>query len=111
MASPPATAACGAEAQKDFVLEVANDWYLWYDELAIVDPADFETASDYLAALTAPLAEDFRDPGFSYLTTQAEDRANFTSGAFVGFGFRYAIDDAGRYLISDAFEGGPAMGL
>ena len=41
----------------------------------------------YLAALTAPLAADSRDPGFSYLTTRAEDEANFTSGAFVGFGF------------------------
>ncbi len=92
------------------MLSVAQDWYLWYDELAPVSPADFASAGDYLDALTAPLAEDFRDPGFSYLTTVAEDEASFTSGAFVGFGFRFAVDDAGRYLISDAFEGAPAAG-
>ncbi len=91
------------------MLSAAQDWYLWYDELATVNPDDFASASAYLAALTAPLAEDFRDPGFSYLTTVAEDEANFTSGAFVGFGFRFAIDDGGRYLISDAFEGAPAF--
>ncbi|MFK7829404.1 MAG: S41 family peptidase [Congregibacter sp.] len=106
--TPPATASCGVDSQKDFVLAVAEDWYLWYDEMATVNAADFDTAAEYLSALTAPLAEDFRDPGFSYLTTRAEDEANFTSGAFVGFGFRFAIDDAGRYLISDAFEGAPA---
>ncbi|GAB5415241.1 MAG: S41 family peptidase [Congregibacter sp.] len=108
--STPTTgvADCGVESQKSFVLAVAQDWYLWFDELANVDAADFASAEAYLVALTAPLAEDFRDPGFSYLTTAAEDEANFTNAAFVGFGFRFAIDDSGRYLISDAFEGAPA---
>ena len=96
-------------SQQEFVLSVAEDWYLWYDEMANVSPSDYDTAEAFLAALTAPLAADSRDPGFSYLTTRAEDEANFTSGAFVGFGFRFAIDDEGRYLISDAFEGGPAF--
>lgn len=106
---PPAVAAsCTVDTQKDFVLSVAQDWYLWYDEMAPANPANFATAEEYLAALTAPLAEDFRDPGFSYLTTAAEDEANFTSGAFIGFGFRFAVDEAGRYLISDAFEDAPA---
>jgi C-terminal processing protease CtpA/Prc len=90
------------------VLSVAQDWYLWYDEMAQVNAADFATADELLVALTAPLAEDFRDPGFSYLTTRSEDEANFTSRAFVGFGFRFAVDDSGSYRISDVFEGAPA---
>lgn len=106
---PVASDSCGVESQQAFVLAVAEDWYLWYDEMASVDADDFDTAAAYLAALTAPLAADSRDPGFSYLTTVAEDEANFTSGAFVGFGFRFAIDDDGRYFISDAFEGAPAF--
>ncbi|WP_202962355.1 S41 family peptidase [Congregibacter litoralis] len=105
---PTVTQSCGVESQKDFVLSVARDWYLWYDELASVSQSEFASAGEYLNALTAPLAEDFRDPGFSYLTTVAEDEANFSSGAFVGFGFRFAINDAGQYLVSDAFEGAPA---
>jgi C-terminal processing protease CtpA/Prc len=108
-APPVAEDACGVEAQKAFVLEVADDWYRWYDEMAVVDPRDFATAQDLLDALTAPLAEDFRDPGFSYVTTITEDRINLSTGAYVGFGFRYAIDEEGHYLISDAFEGGSAF--
>ncbi|MDA8961856.1 S41 family peptidase [Congregibacter sp.] len=108
--SPPtAIDSCGVESQKEFVLAVAQDWYLWYDELATVNPEDFSSADAYLSALTAPLAEDFRDPGFSFLTTEAEDEANLTSGAFVGFGFRFAINDAGAYLVSDVFEDAPAF--
>ncbi|MEM9759380.1 MAG: S41 family peptidase [Pseudomonadota bacterium] len=105
----PTADICGVDAQKDFVLDVAQDWYLWYDELASVDPADFSTAQEYLSALTAPLAEDFRDPGFSFLTTVAEDNASLGTGAFVGFGFRFGIDAEGRYLISDAYEDGTAF--
>lgn len=105
---PPGADSCGVEAQKQFVLSAARDWYLWYDEMAQVDVADFATADDLLAALTAPLAEDFRDPGFSYVTTRSEDEANFTSRAFVGFGFRFAVNDNGSYLISDVFEDAPA---
>ncbi|MFT4767819.1 MAG: carboxyl-terminal processing protease [Glaciecola sp.] len=107
--APTVVDSCGVESQKEFVIAVAQDWYLWFDEMAVVNPASFNTADSYLSALTAPLAEDFRDLGFSYLTTVAEDEANFTSRAFVGFGFRFAIDDDGRYLISDAFEGAPAF--
>ena len=105
----PGAGACGEESQKQFVFDVAREWYRWYDELAPVDPADYATADAYLAALTAPLAEDFRDPGFSYLTTVSADEANFSTGAYAGFGFRFTVDSTGRYLISDVFETGTAF--
>ncbi len=100
------TGACGVDSQKTFVKQVADDWYLWYDEIAVVDPADFSDAQAYLNALTAPLASDARDPGFSYLTTKQEDEAALNSGAYVGFGFRYGFDEANRLRFSDVFEGG-----
>ena len=79
----PVVEACGEQTKKEFVqLLAAGDaslrfepWYLWYNEMADIDPDDYPTAQSYLDALTAPLAVDGRDPGFSYLTTQAEDDA------------------------------------
>ena len=102
------TGVCGVDSQKTFVKQVADDWYLWYDEMAVVDPAEFNDAQSYLNALTAPLASDDRDPGFSYLTTREQDEAALNSGAYVGFGFRYGFDEANRLRFSDVFEGGPA---
>ena len=98
---------CGVDAQKEFVRQTANSWYYWYDELADVNPADYASAQEYLDALTAPLAADSRDPGFSYLTTREADEARFSSGTYFGFGFRYAFigDD---FYFADAFEGSPA---
>ena len=72
---------CGVPAQLDFVEQVSQSWYLWFDELAAVDKADYTDPEVYLDALTAPLAADLRDPGFSYLTSISADEARFTSGA------------------------------
>ena len=111
-----ATASCGETEKKEFVQLVAagdsslsfDPWYRWYKELAEVDPDYYPTAQAYLDALTAPLGADGRDPGFSYLTTQAEDDARGGSGAYVGFGFQFTIDDAGRFLFIDVLQDTPA---
>ena len=109
--SPPTTPvvdSCGIEAQKQFVVDVTQSWYLWNDELAEVDPADYDTPSELLAALTAPLSADQRDQGFSYVTTASADEANFTSGAYFGFGFRSIFTEANEYRLADVFEDSPA---
>ena len=105
----PAVADCGETAQKQFVLAAAREWYRWPDELAPVAPENYATAREFLSALTAPLARDSRDRGFSYLTTVAEDQAQSATGAYAGFGFRFARAGDGRYRISDVYENGPAF--
>ena len=107
-ASPVVDQACGEEGKKEFVSLVAQSWYLWYQELAPVSPDDYPTAQAYLNAITAPLAPDGRDPGFSYLTTQAADNAQGSTGAYVGYGFSYAFDSLDRFMFSDVLQGGPA---
>ena len=104
-----ATDPCGNTAQIEFVKEVAESYYYWYDELAQVNENDYEDASDYLAAIMQPIWTDGsgRDPGFSYLTTIEEDEARFTSGAFYGYGVRYRIINDNFYF-ADSFEEGPA---
>ena len=99
---------CGQASRKDWVGEVVREWYLWNDELADVYPTDFATAEQYLSALTEPLAADGRDPGFSYLTTRQQDESNFTSGAYIGFGFRSGVGPSDELFLADVFEGGPA---
>ena len=107
-ASPVVDQACGEEGKKEFVSLVAQSWYLWYEELAPVSPDDYPTAQAYLNAITAPLAPDGRDPGFSYITTQAADNAQGSTGAYVGYGFSYAFDSLDRFMFSDVLQGGPA---
>ena len=100
---------CGNAAQIEFVKEVSESYYYWYDELAQVNEGDYDDASDYLAAIMQPIWTDGsgRDPGFSYLTTIEDDEARFTSGAYFGYGVRYRMINDNFYF-SDSYEGGPA---
>ncbi len=99
--------ACGVPAQIDFVEAVTDSWYLWYDEMADVDKAGYESAEAYLDARLAPLIDDGRDRGFSYMTTITEDETSISSGAYIGFGFRSNSSSTGVFII-DVFESGPA---
>ena len=104
----PEPAACGEEGKKEFVKLVADQYYLWYRELASVSPGNYATAQAYLDALTAPLAADRRDPGFSYLTTKSADESRGATGAYVGFGFRYRCDNTACFFFSDVLQESPA---
>ena len=74
------TDACGPAAQVQFVKEVADSYYYWYDELAEVDVEDYTDPAAYLSAIMQPIWTDGtgRDPGFSYMTTIEEDTQRFT---------------------------------
>ena len=99
--------ACGVPAQIDFVEAVTDSWYLWYDEMADVDKSGYESAQAYLDARLAPLSDDGRDRGFSYMTTITQDETSISSGAYIGFGFRSSSSSTGLFII-DVFESGPA---
>ena len=102
--------ACNVSAQIDFVESVTDSWYLWYDEMATVNKADYDSAQAYLDARLQPLLDDGRDKGFSYMTTITEDETNISSGAYVGFGFRSSSTSSQLFII-DVFESGPAYAV
>ncbi len=100
---------CGETARKQWVLNVAREWYLFPDLLpATVDIATYPTAEDLLDALTATARAQGKDRFFSYLTTKSAEDSLLGAGQFVGFGFRSRTDTGNRPFILDVFEGSPA---
>jgi len=101
--------ACSETARKQFVLNVAREWYLFPDLLpATVNQADFATATDLLDHLTATAREQRKDRFFSYLTTRTEENSLLGEGQFNGFGLRTRTDPGPRPLIVEVFESSPA---
>jgi C-terminal processing protease CtpA/Prc len=101
--------ACTEGARKQFVLDVAREWYLFDDLLpASVNPADFPDAESLLDHLTATAREQGKDRYFSYLTTPAAENSLLGEGQFIGFGLRTRTDPVNRPMILEVFEGGPA---
>ncbi|MGI9245915.1 MAG: S41 family peptidase [Steroidobacteraceae bacterium] len=104
-----AGASCSEASRKQWVLDVARDWYLFPETLpASVDLAAYPTAEDLLDALTANAREQGKDRYFSYLTTRTAENALLGDGQFVGFGFRNRADEAGRVFVLDVYERSPA---
>ena len=101
--------ACSETARKQFVLNVAREWYLFPDLLpATVNLADFATAADLLNHLTATAREQRKDRYFSYLTTRTEENSLLGEGQFNGFGLRTRTDPGPRPFIVEVFEASPA---
>ncbi len=106
--SIPGGGACSATNQKAFVLDVAQDWYLFLNLLPPnPNPANFASAQEFLDALTANARAQGFDRFFTFLTTPQADSSFFGEGQFVGFGFRTRID-GNRLLVPDVYEGSPA---
>jgi len=103
-------AACSVSAEKNFVRDATNEWYLFPDLLpARVNPSDFATAQDLLDFMTAEARAQGKDRYFSYVTTKEEDSSFLQEGEFIGFGFRFAVDPvAQRAFFMDVYETSPA---
>ena len=96
---------CSTAKQKQFVLDVTRDWYLF--QPATVNSGDYPTAQELLDALTATARAEGKDRFFSYLTTPAADSSFLQEGQYIGFGFRTGIQ-TDRLLLPDVYEGSPA---
>jgi C-terminal processing protease CtpA/Prc len=91
-----------------------NEWYLFPDLLATVNPASFSTVQSFLDARVAPARAAGRDQGFTFATSISQENALISSGSSAGFGIRLFYDTAARRVfVTEAFEGanGLAAGL
>ncbi|TCP35773.1 S41 family peptidase [Sphingomonas sp. BK235] len=105
-----AVAACTLRARQDWVLAALNEWYLFPDLLASgVNPSSYTDLGSYVDALTAPARAQNRDRFFTYVTSAAQETAYYTSGQTAGLGLRLSFDSRNRLMVTEAFEGAPAL--
>ena len=74
---------CTTLAQNMFVRDVLDEYYLWYQELPPLNPANFSGPEAYLEAARYRLL----DSSFSYITSREANEAFYGESQFVGFGF------------------------
>ncbi len=93
---------CSISSQNQSVYQTMQQWYLWYQEMPVVNPASFASPGALLEALRfQPLDR------FSYITTVAEEEALFGASQFIGLGFRVQIGTSSVFA-ADVYEGAPA---
>ena len=75
--------------QNTFVADVLDSFYLWYGELPLTNPANYDSPEQYLEAVR------FRpiDDSFSYITEKAASDAFFSNSQFIGIGYSQSFFD------------------
>ncbi|MCW4463482.1 S41 family peptidase [Sphingomonas sp. BT-65] len=108
--TPSPSGTCSLRARQDWVAARMNEWYLFPETLPTgLNPAAYSTVEAYLDALTATARAQRKDRFFTYITSIAEENAYYNSGSSAGFGFRLALDGSNRLVITESFEGAPAL--
>lgn len=106
----PSTGTCSLRSRQDWVAARMNEWYLFPDTLPSgLNPAAYSTVQDYIDALTATARAQRKDRYFTYITSIKEEEAYYNSGSSAGYGFRLALDGSNRLVITESFEGAPAL--
>lgn len=109
--TPTPTATCSLLDRQNWAFSTLQEWYLFPNLLpSNLNPAPYNTVSDYIDALTATARAQNKDRYFTYLTSISAENAYYNSGSSAGFGVRLAFDTSGtRLFIIEAFENAPAL--
>lgn len=106
----PTPAACSLRSQQDAVSQLLDEWYLFPNLLAAVNPDNFNTLQGFIDARVAPARAQNRDRFFTGATSIAQENALIQSGSSAGFGVRLGFDSsAGRLFVIEGYEGTPAF--
>jgi carboxyl-terminal processing protease len=73
---------CSVTSENLYVRAVLDQYYLWYQDLPQVNPANYASPEAYLEAVRYRP----RDTSFSYITSRAANEAFYGDSQFVGFG-------------------------
>ncbi len=108
----PVSSACSLNSRQTWAAQQLDSWYLFPETLpANLSPAGYASVQDYIDALTATARAQGKDRYFTYITSIAEENAYYNSGSSAGFGVRFALDASNRLLVSESFEGAPALAV
>ena len=90
-------AECSIKGQNQFVYDVMKDFYLYYDQVPVVNPSDYSSPEDLLLDLR--VAPD----RFSSIADTQTQQQFFEEGTYNGIGFSYNNEDD-RFTVSFVFD-------
>ena len=83
----------------DELYSLMNQWYLWKDSIADIEPDNYQNPDELLEAMRYQARDKW-----SYITTEEEHNQYFEEGKYVGYGFSYGPDSEGNIRITFIFS-------
>ena len=95
LAANPGSGECNAASQKQWAYDSMLDFYLFYDQVPVVDPQSFDSADD----LVRSVRFQERDPFSQVIDAERSDLASVQGREF-GLGYRFKYDSQGDAKIA-----------
>jgi len=93
---------CSVVDQNSWVYDNMLDYYLFFDQVPVADPSDFESPRE----LISELRFEERD-SFSFITDQAAEELETVQGREFGLGYFWQFDDDGNVRIDTVYRDSP----
>ena len=99
-------AECSQESVNRKAFAYLKDWYLWYEHLPAINPADYESLSSMISAVKYREGETLIDR-FSYAVKKTEHE-DYYAGKRYGMGMSMQRDENNDIFITLVYPGSPA---
>ena len=97
---------CSQESVNRHAFAYLKEWYLWYEHLPAIDPADYESLDKMVAAVKYREGDKLIDR-FSYAVKKTEHE-DYYAGRRYGMGFSMQRDEDNAVFISMVYPESPA---
>ena len=97
---------CSQESVNRHALAYLKEWYLWYEHLPVINPADYESLDKMVSAVKYREGDKLIDR-FSY-AVKKEEHDNYYAGKRYGMGMSMQRDEENEVYISLVYPGSPA---
>jgi C-terminal processing protease CtpA/Prc len=89
------------KTENEHIIEIFNEWYLWYDQLPDIDPEDYESIYDMVDALKADIDR------WSFAGSLSQLTALYEQGDYQGLGAGFIIDYDNKIKITHVYSQSP----
>jgi carboxyl-terminal processing protease len=96
----PASTNATISAVNSAIYDLMKDYYLWYDQLPVVDPTTYATPNDLMDALRYKKYDKW-----STVLTKTDYNQYFVAGQMVGYGFSLVLDANNKVRIAFLYRG------
>ncbi len=96
---------CSVRGINAWIYTQMRDYYIYFDQVPMVDPDDYSDPAELLADLRVSPDD------FSSVSSLAQRESLFQAGETFGFGFRWRRDQQGALRFSDIISGSPISEL
>jgi len=89
------------KTENEYIYSAFQEWYLWYDQIPVLDPNSYKTQEELLKAIKVDVDR------WSFTASYAEIKKLLEGGIYTGFGGGFTLDSDNQIKITHVYTNSP----